>query len=109
MLSPIRRLAGAAAFAMLLLIGPLGAAHAFDGIRVPSNTCAWEDFSWDELTLAEQRVWARLGWNARLWDSPDLNAVPTSALKDWTELNNGERTAAWQLGYTQNSWDSDCP
>jgi len=104
----IRKLAGSAAFATLLVFGTLGAAQAVDGIRVQSNTCAWENFSWEDLTPAEQRVWARLGWNARLWDSDD-DAAPASADKDWSELSNAEHTAAWQLGYTQWSWDRDCP
>lgn len=104
-----RRLAGSAAIAMLVITGAFGTAQAADGIRVPSNSCSWENYSWDELTPAEQRVWARLGWNARLWDSPDDAAVPASADKEWGELSEGERAAAWQLGFTQRSWDADCP
>ncbi len=105
----IRKLAGSAAFAMLLTVGTLGAAQAAEGIRVPSNTCVWEDYGWQDLTPAEQRVWAKLGWNSKLWDSDDDAAMPASATKDWTELNNAERAAAWQLGFTQWSWDKDCP
>ena len=109
MSSIIRRLAGPVAFATLLVIGSLGTAQAVDGIRTQSNTCNWENYSWNELTPGEQRAWSRLGWNSKEWESDDDAATPASATKDWDELDNGERTAAWQLGYTQWTWDRDCP
>ncbi len=109
MSSAMRKLAGPAAFATLLMIGSLAPAQATEGVRALSNTCSWEDLSWDELTPAEQRIWSKLGWTARLWDSPDQAAMPASADKDWSELNNNERTAAFQLGFNQRSWEADCP
>lgn len=73
--------------------------------------CDWEDVEWSEMTGAEKRQWAALGWNQALWESDDESAYPASAFKDWEELDLGERAAAWALGYTPRSWDAEdiCP
>jgi hypothetical protein len=42
-----------------------------------------------------------------LWESDDDSAYPASAFKDWEDLNVNEQAAAWSLGYTPRSWDSE--
>lgn len=120
----IHRLLGLAALGAALLVGMAliaggdrglaarlaSVAYAEDGIRVPSNVCAWENFDWSELNDAEKRAWGALGWTEKRWESDDSAAYPASAFEDWSELQPFERTAALMLGYTQRSWDADdCP
>jgi hypothetical protein len=112
----LRKIVNATAVSALLFgaglagAGAIMPAEAAPGIRTVVTVCDWENLDWNEMSSAEKRQWATLGWNQTLWESDDDTAYPASAFKDWEELNLNERAAAWTLGYTPRSWDDDvCP
>jgi hypothetical protein len=113
MKSSIRELIGATAVIALLLggatagVSAITPAYAAQDIRAVVSVCDWEDLEWGEMTGAERRQWAVLGWTQMLWESDDDSAYPASAFKDWEDLNVNEQAAAWSLGYTPRSWDSE--
>ena len=78
-----------------------------DTVRHPEGdpNAFWEEFDWNELNAAEQRLWGTLGWSQASWDGD--SAEPPSESKSFNELAEGERNAAEQLGYTEASWDED--
>jgi len=78
-------------------------AQAGAGVRSPSNVCFWYNLSWNELRPAEQRAWASLGWNARLWER---GVDPAVGKRAWNELSGGQRSVLASLGYSQAKWDN---
>ena len=63
----------------------------------------WDGFDWNELELAEQKLWRLLGWNEASWlgDAKE----PFSEGLSWRELSSEERDAAMQLGYDKRYWN----
>jgi hypothetical protein len=47
-----------------------------------------------------------LGWTQKTWDSNNATLAPASDSKDWNELSVKERTAAEELCYNADLWDS---
>lgn len=78
-----------------------------DAVRQPAGDVEefWDAFDWGDLSAAEQALWGALGWDEARWigDADE----PASEEKNWEELNDGERAAARQLGYTQEYWDEN--
>ena len=73
---------------------------------VHQDPCYWDTVAWGELTPAEQALWARLGWTAKIWDSSDANFYPNSVTKLFVQLSSDERDAAEKLGFNQETWDN---
>jgi hypothetical protein len=116
-----RRLTGSALACASIFLGPVfldtslsspasimgSAAHAAEGIRVPTDVCAWDDIDWKDMNSAEQQAWSALGWTKKLWDS-DSKQPPSSSDKNWADLDPNQRAAAQSLGYTESSWEAAC-
>ena len=75
-------------------------------VRQPTGNVEnfWNQFTWDELTSAEQSLWIILGWDVNSWEG--ATAAPASDVKLWSQLSEAERDAATELGYSQQSWDN---
>ena len=83
-------------------------AHAASAVRRFRDVCDWDAFSWEELRPAEQRLWAQIGWNSSIWNSP--NGYPPADDLDWNKLTRFQRSAMAKLGYNAETWDNeDCP
>lgn len=65
----------------------------------------WDELSWTDMNSAEQKRWAVLGWDEDSWEE-EIDP-PDSGDKYWEELTDSERTAAEELGYTQELWDEE--
>ncbi|MBU2713613.1 ricin-type beta-trefoil lectin domain protein [Zooshikella harenae] len=83
--------------------------------------CYWNSLEWNEMDSLSQTLWKVLGWNSsnwgsgisyiseRFWGEPDTVGHTN---EDWsmennlTFLNNYQRSAAVNLGYTKNLWDT---
>lgn len=76
-----------------------------DTVRQPTGNVEafWNQFTWDELTTAEQSLWMILGWDEARWSG--VASAPASEMKLWSQLSESERNAASDLGYSQQSWD----
>ena len=74
-------------------------------VRQPTGNVEdfWNQFTWDELTSAEQSLWIILGWDVDSWEG--VTPAPASEVKLWNQLSEAERGAATELGYSQQSWD----
>ncbi|MCA3020153.1 MAG: hypothetical protein ING66_10110 [Rhodocyclaceae bacterium] len=67
------------------------------------NPGIWEELSWADLSTREKELWAILGWQEYKWDG---NQAPSSADKNWSELNGPEQIAAMNLGFSEDLWNS---
>ena len=85
--------------------GPLHAAGTLDGVRAPETVCVWQSVPWRDLSAAEQRLWAALGWNDRNWNATSAEEYPSSEFQAWHELDENQRQALVRLGYTEFTWD----
>lgn len=85
----------------------VAAAQAKAGVRKPTGDVNefWENFSWDELSTEEKKLWAVLGWNGRIWASETES--PASEGTSWNNLSKEERTALTSLGYEKKSWNKE--
>ncbi len=70
---------------------------------IKGNPGIWEELSWADLSSKEKELWAVLGWQEYKWDG---NQAPASSDKDWNDLNLLEQTAAMNLGFSEDSWNS---
>lgn len=77
--------------------------HADGGKGQPVD-CARMKSLWKDLTGAEQRAAACLGWSQETWEA---GAGPTTGVTGWKTMNKLEQMAAAALGYTQESWDAE--
>lgn len=84
-----------------------GAAKVKSGVRKPTGdvNAFWEDFSWDELSPEEKKLWQVLGWNGRIWGSETES--PVSEETSWAKLSEAERAALTSLGYDKKSWNKE--
>lgn len=64
----------------------------------------WNGISYEDVTPAERKAWAALGWNAYNWDG--TADIPASEYTIWHDLRPEQRDAALSLGYDQQSWDA---
>ena len=62
----------------------------------------WEDYTWKSLPFNIRQHWEVLGWDEDSWGGE--SDVPLSESKVWDELTALERTAAFSLGYTSDTW-----
>jgi len=62
----------------------------------------WETLSWRDLSGQEQELWTLLGWQQDQWDRND---APASSNKVWNDLNQQERSAALNLGFSEGIWN----
>jgi hypothetical protein len=67
------------------------------------NPGIWEQLSWADLSSKEKELWTLLGWQQDKWDR---NEAPSSADKVWNDLNQQEQSAAMNLGFTEDIWNS---
>ena len=67
------------------------------------NPGIWEELSWADLSIKEKEHWTLLGWRQDKWDG---NKAPSSADKDWNELNPQEQIAAMNLGFSEDIWNN---
>lgn len=67
------------------------------------NPEIWEELSWADLSSREKELWSILGWRQAKWDGND---APSSADKDWHDLNPQEQAAAMNLGFSEDIWNS---
>jgi hypothetical protein len=92
---------------IILVASPiLAAAQAPDQIRVPTGDVDsfWDNLAFAELTPAERKAWAILGWNAGNWDA--AADVPDTVYVLWIQLSDEQQAVATALGYSQRYWDS---
>jgi hypothetical protein len=77
------------------------------GVRKPKGNAEefWSDFTWDELSAEEKKLWAVLGWNGRIWGSETES--PASDGTSWNKLNKEEQTALTSLGYSEKVWNKE--
>ena len=110
---PIKLLATSTLLAAMVSLGAPGPstpgigindAQAASKIRHARNPCHWYALGWDELNAAEQRAWAKIGWNAELWNSTDR--YPPADDKIWGELSPMQRSVLTSLSFNSNTWDN---
>jgi len=65
----------------------------------------WGNFTWDDLSADEKKLWAVLGWNGRIWGSESES--PSSEETSWAKLSEAERAALTALGYDKKSWNKE--
>jgi len=84
----------------------VGAVQA-KGVRKPKGDANefWENFTWDELSAEEKKLWAVLGWNGRIWGSDTES--PASEGTSWNNLTKEEQAALTSLGYNKKSWNKE--
>ena len=75
-----------------------------NGIRKPTDPCAWWSLDWSQMSTDEQDAWSALGWSAANWGTFDPALRPASASAGWSDLSFAERRAARQLGFDDDSW-----
>jgi len=77
------------------------------GVRKPTGdvNAFWENFTWDDLSAEEKKLWAVLGWNGRIWGSESES--PASEETSWAKLSEAERAALTSLGYNKKSWNKE--
>jgi len=82
-------------------------APAKAGVRRPTGDVNefWENFTWDELSADEKKLWAVLGWNGRIWGSETES--PASEGTSWKNLSKEEQAALTSLGYNKKSWNKE--
>lgn len=68
----------------------------------PATGDCGKDKDWVEMTAAEQRAAAELGYDALSWDA---GGAPEACNFRWMQLSPAEQRAALLLGYTAESWD----
>jgi len=75
-------------------------------VRVPPGdpTKFWDEFSWKDMTKAEQALWGVLGWTEAAWEGEAKN--PPSEDKYWNQLSDEEKDACKKLGYNKRLWDN---
>jgi len=75
-------------------------------VREPPGlpTKFWDQFSWSDMTKAEQDLWAVLGWCEASWEGEAKN--PASEDKYWKQLSKEEQEACKKLGYNKRLWDN---
>jgi len=85
----------------------VGAAKAKAGVRKPTGDVNefWGNFTWDDLSAGEKKLWAVLGWNGRIWGSESES--PASEETSWAKLSEAERAALTSLGYDKKSWNKE--
>ncbi len=93
----------------ILVFSPILAASQIlspDQIRTPTGDVNefWDNLAFEDLTPAEQKTWAVLGWNARNWYAAE--DVPDTSYLLWIQLSAEQQSAATALGYDQRYWDS---
>ena len=81
-----------------------------DDVRQPTGSdvhAFWNQFSWNQLSPAEQQLWGILGWEEANWDGDETQSVPVPASdsKSWDELTEDERSAAEDLGHSEADWN----
>lgn len=94
---------------LILVFSPILAASqdlAPDQIRVPVGdvNTFWNNMVYADLTPAERKAWAVLGWNAQNWEA--TTDVPDTAYVLWIQLSAEQQAAATGFGYSQRYWDS---
>ncbi|MGZ8158053.1 MAG: cytochrome c oxidase assembly factor Coa1 family protein [Methylobacter sp.] len=85
----------------------VGAVQAKAGVRKPTGDVNefWENFTWDDLSAEEKKLWAVLGWNGRIWGSETES--PASEGTSWNKLSKEEQAALASLGYDKKSWNKE--
>lgn len=77
------------------------------GVRKPTGDVNefWGNFTWDDLSAEEKKLWIVLGWNGRIWGSETES--PASEGTSWNKLSKAEQAALTSLGYNKKSWNKE--
>ncbi|MDP1970376.1 MAG: cytochrome c oxidase assembly factor Coa1 family protein [Methylobacter sp.] len=92
---------------VIAAVAKVGTVQAKAGVRKPTGDVNefWDNFSWDELSADEKKLWAVLGWNGRVWGSETES--PASDGTSWDKLSKEEQAALTSLGYVKKSWNKE--
>jgi len=76
-------------------------------ILVPANITGdfYDDLDWNEMPAEAQQLWAKLGYNEKLWDYGHAEFV-WSEYMDWNDLSTQAQDAATKLGMNETYWNT---